>query len=114
MKHKTWFRLVLKAIGVLFFGIAIPSLIGSLAIVVNFATQSMGVGIEAFLWQMMYGVGAAAQMIFGLYLFFRGEWIVNKAIPSNKPYCPECGYDISSTQAARCPECGVGLPDRVN
>lgn len=109
MKHKTWFRLVLKAIGVLTVGTAIPVLIWSGTEV---ALSVWGVGSGLGMGEMMisYFVGSAAQVIFGLYLFFGGEWIVNMVIPSNRPYCPNCGYDVSRATSGRCPECGVALP----
>jgi hypothetical protein len=43
----------------------------------------------------------------GLYLFFGGKWIVDKAIPSNRPYCHECGYELTAATQNRCPECGT-------
>jgi hypothetical protein len=54
--------------------------------------------------------GYLVQLLLGLYLFFGAKWIVNKAIPSNRPYCPECGYDLSKSRGDVCPECGVALP----
>jgi uncharacterized paraquat-inducible protein A len=46
-------------------------------------------------------------LIAGLYLFFGGKWIVNKAIPSNRPYCHECGYELTHARSNVCPECGT-------
>ncbi|HVP73552.1 MAG TPA: hypothetical protein VMS30_07430 [Phycisphaerales bacterium] len=113
MKHKTWFRLVLKAIGVLLIGIALPTCGQLAAHVLSYvfidATNSI-FGNDYWAIQSLYLVGGLLQMAFGLYLFLGGKWIVDKAIPSNRPYCPECGYDMSRAQGARCPECGVELP----
>jgi hypothetical protein len=118
MKHKTWFRLVLKAIGVLLVGLALPDV----------TTLILMIADHLFHWSQMTGGGAAplasrfrtstvvlqslpylVQAAFGLYLFFGGTWVVNKVIPSNKPYCPDCGYDLSRRTTDRCPECGVAL-----
>jgi hypothetical protein len=116
MKHKTWFRLALKAMGV-FFAIqgavyTLANLPGFLMAVWNSFVSGISWGgvVDSF-WQMsglLYGVPMLAA---GLYLFFRGEWIVNKAIPSNRPYCPHCGYDLSRGGGTVCPECGVALPE---
>ena len=46
-------------------------------------------------------------IIAGVYLFFGGRWIADKAIPGNRPYCYECGYDLSNYVGERCPECGT-------
>jgi hypothetical protein len=117
MKHKTWFRLLLKAIGVYMVLSAIPNLLSQImGIVVNIAMYTpSGAGISSPFWtnlswwlpQFIWWFG---QVGIGLYLFFGGKWIVNMAIPSNRPYCPECGYDLSRKTTDRCPECGVTLP----
>jgi predicted amidophosphoribosyltransferase len=50
----------------------------------------------------------------GLYLFFGGKWIVDLAIPGNRPYCQECGYDLTGAHRDRCPECDTPFrPDTV-
>lgn len=103
MKHKTWFRLVLKAIGVF----TVVSGASTLLTYAGFLWQAISAGgigsnISVFFFQL---AGPFVQIALGLYLFFGGEWVVNKAIPSNRPYCPECGYDLSGAVRNRCPEC---------
>ena len=51
---------------------------------------------------LQFGVGA--------YLFLDGEWVINFVIPSNRPYCPECGYDLTGSREPLCPECGTHVP----
>jgi rubrerythrin len=52
------------------------------------------------------------EMIAGAYLFFGGKWVADKAIPSNRPYCHECGYELTGNVSDRCPECGTFPPKK--
>lgn len=115
MKHKTWFRLLIKAIGVVMVGLSLP-LLFQLVVFVIFVQQTaqggMPSGLGGAYWWLQVGhySGGLVQAAIGLYLLFGGEWLVNTCIPSNRPYCPECGYDLSQSSAERCPECGVSMP----
>jgi hypothetical protein len=97
MKHKTWFRLVIKAIGLLFVGMSIPHITSMLVAVVQMLQYytNAGTALGPQMWYY-YGslVGGLLEFALGLYLFFGGAWIVNKCIPSNRPYCPECGVTL--------------------
>jgi hypothetical protein len=111
MKHKTWFRLVIKAIGVLFVGMSIPTVAAGIANLNSmFSSRSFSGYVQALMVQAVWLCGSFLQLALGLYLFFGGKWIVDRAIPSNRPYCPECGYDLSKSNGTVCPECGVTLP----
>lgn len=116
MKHKTWFRLAIKAIGILLVAMSLPAFCYDVASLVGyflFRQQYSGYpGWDPSNWFYLGSLAArAAQPAFGLYLFFGGEWIVNKAIPSGRPYCAACGYDLSKAVAGKpCPECGVQRP----
>ena len=119
MKHKTWFRLLLKAIGVFMVLNSIPSVLSQVAgIVINIVSSvsapQPGLGGGGFwvqwTWWLPQLFWWAAQIGIGCYLFFGGRWIVDRAIPSNRPYCPDCGYDLSRNTTAHCPECGIVLP----
>ena len=118
MKHKTWFRLVLKAIGVLLIGFGLPGVATLLASVGYYtmygdpyASVSGGIGMSGwYFWSLFSAhLGDVVQLGLGLYLLFGGRWIADLAIPSNRPYCPQCGYDISQSTGDRCPECGVPI-----
>ena len=110
MKYKTLFRLMLKAIGMY---IAANGLSSFVYHVGSFVVGSaLGTLTSGRYWSLSYFVMAIPQLIqiaLGAYLFFRGEWIVNLAIPSNRPYCPECAYDLTGAPVERCPECGTAF-----
>jgi hypothetical protein len=98
MKYKTLFRMLLKVIAVWLFVDGLSSLLMS----VGYAF--MGVGDFYFIFGT---VSALAKVGFGLYLFFGGKWIADKAIPGNRPYCHECGYDLTNAAGNVCTECGT-------
>ena len=115
MKHKTLFRLALKAIGILLLGFSVPQLVEMAALAVWLSSErslSGRAGWTGYEWLYSLGqpIGGTVQVAFALYLLFGGKWIVDRCIPSNRAYCPECGYDLSSSGGDRCVECGVALP----
>ena len=98
MKYKTLFRMLLKAIGVLAFVEGVSSTFMSIGYAFMGAAGAYAI----------FGIaGALAKMAIGLYLFFGGKWIADKAIPGNRPYCHECGYDLTSAAGNLCSECGT-------
>jgi len=109
MKHKTVFRLAIRAIGVLLIAEGVPSILGALGQALWLLTPSSNAfSTTPFFVNLPWFISSLARSLVGLYLFFGGEWIVNRAIPSNRPYCHECGYDLSGLAAdGVCPECGT-------
>ena len=111
MKHKTWFRLVIKAIGVLLIGVSLPEAYTSL-LQIGYAVTEQGAIMTApypTWWTICAPLAPFVQFAFGVYLLCGAPWLVNKVIPSNRPYCPECGYDLTRFSGDRCPECGVAV-----
>jgi hypothetical protein len=75
-----------------------------------FPLSTPGIATDVKRWYVTARITGACPMSLGFYLFFGRKWIVNLAIPSNRPYCAECGYDLSQTRSLRCPECGTPVP----
>lgn len=104
MRYKTLFRLLVKSVGLLFLGAGVVSL--TLSILTAVIQNGLVVAAwPVYVWTNM--LGCVGPFVVGLYLFFDGRWIVNLAIRSNRPYCPECAYDLTGAVEPRCPECGT-------
>lgn len=116
MKHRTWFRHVLKAIGVLLIGFSAPDLIYSIC---NYSAweyyrSGWAQGATPMPNWMSFAlqiIGPAVQLIFGIFLITGSQWLTGKLLPVGENYCDQCSYDLSGISAARCPECGVKLND---
>ena len=106
MKHKSLFRLLVKFLGVWLF---CNGTVGGVSAFTNFVLYTWfrpsNTTISYPYWP--YLMSHAFGMMLGLYLFFGGKWIVDLAIPSNRPYCHECGYDLTGATSNRCNECGT-------
>lgn len=111
MRYKTAFRLVVKAIGLY---VALFGMFAFLDGLTSIGAQYLSVGRIGGGLPWYWWVGQSLLMPLlrtgvGTYLFFRGKWIVNLAIPSNRPYCPQCAYELTGAPVNRCPECGTSF-----
>ncbi len=115
MRHKTTVRLALKVLGV--FLIA-QGLVGLGYAAVYFAGPAIellfrgsglspGAGGLPRVWAIAPAVQNGLELLFGLYLFYGGRGLVDRILPSNRPYCAECGYELTGLPLdGICPECG--------
>jgi len=107
MRHKTAVRLALKVLGVFFIA---QGLIHLGYIAASAVLAALDPHFDSFS-RATFGPPAVAygglHLLIGLYLFLGGRLIVDRIIPSNRPYCAECGYDLTGLPSdGLCPECG--------
>jgi hypothetical protein len=115
MTDHSWFKLLVRAIGLLLIGIAVPSVLWFLAELLFMALPgSPGKTTGSMLYWVMSSLpallGYGAQVAFGCYLLFRGDWIINRVLTEVRLRCLTCGYDLRGLKSTRCPECSTPLP----
>ncbi len=105
MKYKTLFRVLQHLVGLLVCAQGVVSLAAPLRIML-LVFANAGTGFPRSWWALIPVEGVVGVAL-GLYLFFGGKWIADLAIPGNRPYCDECGYDLTDATGDSCPECGT-------
>lgn len=113
MKRLTWVRLMFRAMGVLFIGMAAPMCFQFLSQIVSFAgSTQMRASWSTDLWQMVYtlgwGVGGLLQLGLGIYLLFYGKRLREWCMRDEEGHCPRCDYEYGPGITV-CPECGLTL-----
>lgn len=120
MKHKTIVRIALKLLGVYLIALGLPTALStSFNVMISLTPLNVNSGQSIFgpngQWQWMLSsvLYFGTQIAVGAYLLFGGGWIVNLIVPSNRAYCPECGYELHGPAQRQCSECGLTLPRRL-
>lgn len=118
MADYSWFRLLVRALGLVFIGLALPSVIQTAFWVANawqYQTRAGTGGVSVWSTVVQWTgvvVSVVIQLLFGLYLFFGGEWVIRRCLRDVYGRCAACGYEVAGHAGAVCPECGAMLPGR--
>jgi hypothetical protein len=109
MTDYTWFKLLVRAIGLLLMGMGLPYFVSTLVNLVTWALDQGGsqLGYSYVLPYIPSVAGAAAESVFGLYLFLGANGVIARCLRDVRGHCPSCGYDVSAVSTGRCPECGT-------
>ena len=113
MKYKTLFRLLVKVLGLWLVVQGVAGCATGITQFLGYLSQAWSGGMSissGLLWVGGQLLGSGIEIAAGLYLFIGGAWIINMAIPSNRPHCPECGYPLRELTGPSCPECGTAIP----
>jgi len=108
MMHAAWFRLAVRLVGVVFFVMGIPLLLGIAGGLLGMfrygAPENFG-WYEFVLWaipQMSYSV-------MGAYLLFFGGRLIRACLRDVFGRCDRCG-DVLGPAGTSCPNCGLAVP----
>lgn len=110
MKYKTLFNTLCKLLGVYFVLVGCTGILQSLCYVTVywFQMSQMGGAVWSIMWSSTAsGIAHILETAAGLFIFCKSRTIADLAIPGNRPYCPEWGYDLTGNVSGNCPECGL-------
>jgi hypothetical protein len=109
MSEQTWFKLLIRAIGVFLIAMALPELFVIVAQIIQWMRYQTATGGPPT-WQWTYGLYAAGSFVklaIGLYLFTGGAWIFRRCMRDLEGHCFGCGYALHGVTGDACPECGI-------
>lgn len=113
MKYKTLVRVGLRLFGVFFCSLWLSRVANRVfaaisPVVIDWLGQSQS-GFVMPGSALVWGIGSeTGTLLIGLVLFLGSGFFANLVIPSNRPYCLDCGYELTaSPPEGCCPECGA-------
>ena len=108
-----WFKLLIRALGVLFLGLAAPQLLRILASVfIELVGARPGLprgGWDPLLVNLPSLVGYGVQTAIGYYLLVRGALLIEHCLRGVRGRCAACGYNLKGITGPECPECGTAI-----
>jgi hypothetical protein len=114
MNDHSWFRLLVRLFGLYLLLAYAPELVMQflrpLAFPEGYYTSMPTPQFIVFF--VMPLVASVLPVVFGAYLFFRGNKLIRWCMRDIIGHCPTCGYDLRGNMQANCPECGCENPYR--
>jgi hypothetical protein len=114
MSDYAWFKLLVRAIGVLLLGLSVPMLV-EWVVQVAIAWDAWSPTATSWslqqrvIWGLPSLLAYGAQAAFGYYLLFKGEGIISRVLSEIHGRCAKCGYDLRGLKGEACPECNTPL-----
>jgi hypothetical protein len=110
MKYKTLIRLLVKLIGIFLLISGAANLVGGILFLLITLSEYPSFGGPSLIsYPLAWTVTSLLTVIASFILLFASNWLADKLIPSNRPYCPNCGYELTGSLGTRCAECGVDI-----
>jgi len=110
MTEHAWFKLLIRAIGIMLCGFALPAILGQAGYLLqSFASTQSLMPLEYIWMSAGSALGTLAEAGIGLYLLFGGNWIISRCLKEIRDNCVSCGYDISASVGDTCSECGAPI-----
>jgi hypothetical protein len=112
MTDPRWFKLLLRGIGLLLLGLAIPSLptiATYFAALIEQRRQGFGSLDISLAMAVVNAVGVFGQTAFAVYLVTGGGALARYCVRQSFTRCAGCDYDLQGV-TGQCPECGLPVP----
>ena len=109
-RHRGWFTLLIRAIGLWLTVDASRSVIGTLFWVADLLSPKAAGARPVDATQVIWTVWGLVTFALGVYLLLGGRRLVDWCLRSVDGICPRCGYDIRNVRDGVCPECGLVQP----
>jgi hypothetical protein len=112
MSDFAWFKLMVRLVGILLIGLGLPMVLWHIGRLLAASVPSSPTHTSSSLQYELYSVGPGllaygSQLLMGLYLLLKGDWVIQKVLAQINGRCAVCGYDLSGIKGSSCPQCNI-------